>query len=214
MDISHKKVLFLGDSITQGVGASSAETCYVSLFKKAYPNAEIHNFGVGGTRLARQVNPSAAAVWDDDFNARALRMPDNADLTVVFGGTNDYGHGDAPFGELGDKTPETFCGAVYALLETLVKKSPLGRILVLTPLHRCSENNLDCKGKTLLDYVQVIRKTAEQFSQPVLDLWSVSGINPSIGRTAELMMPDGLHPNDCGYQRLFEVIDTFIKYHL
>lgn len=212
MDISNKKVHFLGDSITEGAGASDAKsTSFVPLFQKAYPNATITNYGIGGTRIARQINPSATPRHDLDFNMRSLQMADDADLVVVFGGTNDFGHGDAPFGEWGDKEETTFCGAVYALYEKLLQKYPLGRVLVLTPLHRATEEVLNMHGKLLKDYVDVIRKTAELFSFPVLDLYAVSGINPRMGKVKETMLPDGLHPNDTGYQRLFEIIDAYIK---
>ena len=69
----------------------------------------------------------------------------------------------------------------------------------------------DKKGKILSDYVQIIRKTAEYFSLPVLDLWASSGMNPRVAKVQETMMTDGLHPNDNGHQRLFELIDAYIK---
>ena len=210
MDISNKKVNFLGDSITEGSGASLPDKCYVSLFKKAYPNADIGNYGISGTRIARQVVPYSPRM-DLDFNMRAVEMDDGADLVVVFGGVNDFGHGDAPFGEFGDTTVNTFCGAVYALYETLLNKYPLAKILVLTPLHFLREDVPDKKGKILSDYVQIIRKTAEYFSLPVLDLWASSGMNPRVAKVQETMMTDGLHPNDNGHQRLFELIDAYIK---
>lgn len=211
MDISNKKVHFLGDSITERYSASIYENCYVGLFQGAYPNAEITNYGISGTRLAKQTKPSAETRWDNDFNARVADMSENADLVVVFGGTNDYGHGDAPFGVWGDKTDDTFCGAVYALYEKLANKYPLAKFLVLTPLHRLNEDTPDMKGKVLKDYVDIIRKTAEYFSYPVLDLYAVSGMNPSIGKMKDTMMNDGLHPNDNGHKRLFEMIDAYIR---
>ncbi len=213
MDISTKKVCFLGDSITEGVGASVyAETSYVGLFKNRYPNAKIFNYGVGGTRIAKQIVPSVCEKYDSHFISRVDEMEENADFVAVFGGTNDYGHGDAPFGVFGDTTENTFCGAVYALFEKLLVKYPLATIAVFTPLHRLAEEVSNANsGKTLVEYVDIIKKTAELFSFPVLDLWSVSGINPKFGKVQETMMPDGLHPNDLGYRRLFERIDGFIK---
>ena len=71
MDLNNKKVLFLGDSITEGCGASDLENCYVSLFKKAYPNAKIFNYGIGGTRIAQKLNaPSEIEIWDKHFSSR------------------------------------------------------------------------------------------------------------------------------------------------
>lgn len=210
MDISNKKVHFLGDSITEGCGASAPDKCFVALFQQKYPEAEITNYGIGGTRLARQTKHSQDIMYDYDFNQRVREMKSGADLVVVFGGTNDYGHGDAPFGEWGDKTEKTFCGAVYALYEKLLNKFRFAQILVLTPLHRLNEENPSPCGRPLIDYVEIIRKTAEYFALPVLDLYKKSGMNPAVAKVQETMMPDGLHPNDTGYQRLFSLIDGYI----
>ena len=44
------------------------------------------------------------------------------DTVFVFGGTNDYGHGDAPIGGFTDRTPDTFYGACHYLFSGLIKK--------------------------------------------------------------------------------------------
>ena len=216
MDISNKKVHFLGDSITEGGAATTQESAFVGLFKKAYPNAEITNYGVGGTRIAKvsQAAPSEKFWHDFDFNSRVKDMTKNADLIVVFGGTNDYGYGMAKMGEFGMKDEYTFYGATYSLYEKLLVKYPNARILVLTPLHRLGEEQANAQGKVLKDYVHAIKEVAEYFAFPVLDLYSVSGINPAVANIQKQMMPDGLHPNNVGHQRLFEVMDSFIKYQL
>ena len=102
MELKNKKILFLGDSITQGVGASSPETAYVSVFG-ALSGASVMNFGVSGTRIAEQKTPSNEPSFDETFERRAERMPSDADVVVVFGGTNDFGHGDARFGCFEDR---------------------------------------------------------------------------------------------------------------
>lgn len=212
MDLNNKKVLFLGDSITEGCGASDLENCYVSLFKKAYPNAKIFNYGIGGTRIAQKLNaPSEIEIWDKHFSSRISEMEESADLVVVFGGTNDYGHGDAPLGKLGDTEENTFYGALFSLYEKLLNKYPTSKILVLTPLHRLEENVPNAQGNILKEFVVAIRETAELFSLPVLDLYKVSGINPNFAKCMQTMMPDGLHPNDIGYVRLFEIINSYIS---
>lgn len=74
MNLNNKKVLFLGDSITEGCGASDLENCYVSLFKKAYPNAKIFNYGIGGTRIAQKLNgPSEIEIWINIFLQEFLK---------------------------------------------------------------------------------------------------------------------------------------------
>ncbi len=214
MDLQNKKVLFLGDSITEGHGASAYENCYVALFQKEYPTATIVNYGVGGTRIACQYGKDPEQKRDHDFMERAESMKKDADLVVVFGGTNDYGHGNAKLGKFEDRDPYTFYGALHLLFERLITDNPRAKVLVLTPLHRLGEENPNMNGHVLKEYVDAIRKVAEEFSFPVLDLFKTSNMNPAKGNIQADYMPDGLHPNDNGYLRLFEQIDQFIKYHL
>ena len=63
----------------------------------------------------------------------------------------------------------------------------------------------------LKDYVLAIKQTCEYYSIPVLDLYSVSGLQPEIPLIKKLFMPDGLHPNDDGYRKLCGIIDAYIK---
>lgn len=44
-------------------------------------------------------------------------MDRNCDIVVVYGGVNDYAHGDAPIGTPEDTTPSTFYGAVGMINE-------------------------------------------------------------------------------------------------
>ena len=214
MELQGKKVCFLGDSITQGSGASEHANCYVALFAAAHPEAEVFNYGIGGTRLADQIGTYNEYFDQNSFRTRVNKMPEDADLIFVFGGTNDYGHGDAPMGALGDATPATFYGACYALNCDLLARYPHAKIVILTPIHREGEGNPTQRADgawILKDYVTAIKQTAEYFALPVLDLWSISGIQPCIPMIKERLAPDGLHPSDQGHARLFEIIDAFVK---
>lgn len=212
MDLKGKKVVFFGDSITQGVGASSPEKCYVSLFQAHHPEAEIVNCGISGTRFANQTDvPADDYLNVNRFTARVETLPEDADLVVVFGGTNDHGHGNAPLGKMGDTDDSTFYGAAHLLCMRLLKRYPKGEFLLLTPFHRNGECSPSIQGAMLADYVKAIRETAELFSIPVLDLYAVGGINPNIADQKATYMPDGIHPNDAGYERLYRRIDAFIR---
>lgn len=214
MELTNKTVCFLGDSITEGAGASHVDNCFVSLFGAKYPDAHVYNFGIGGTRIARQAIPSECDRWDKHFSSRIEEMPESADLICVFGGTNDFGHGDARFGSFGDTTDDSFFGALYDLSQKLVNKYPFAKIVFFTPLHRETENNIAKRPDgcfVLEDYVNAIKENAAYFSLPVLDLWSVSEMQPALPIIKETFMPDGLHPNDAGYVKLFQTVDSFIE---
>lgn len=213
MNLTGKKVCFIGDSITEGVGASSNEFCYVSRFATAHPEATVYNFGIGGTRIAPQTVPSEKPRWDKDFIQRVDELPEELDLICIFGGTNDFGHGDAPMGHFGDTAPTSFCGSVYTLSRKLIEKYPAARIVFFTPLHRNTKLAPRWKGDgfwSLDDYADIIRKNAAYFAFPVLDLRTESGIQPQIPALCERFTVDGLHPNDTGYERVFNMVNRFI----
>jgi len=212
MELKNVKANFLGDSITEGCGTTDFGTKpFHQLIAKKYGMAVARNYGIGGTRLARQVKPSDSARWDLDFCSRFSEMDDDASLIVVFGGTNDFGHGDAPIGQPSDRDPSTFYGACHYLMSGLIAKYPEARIVIMTPLHRATEDNKNINGVTLSFYVDIIKEVAAFYSLPVLDLWSVSGIQPRVDVIKEKYCPDGLHPNDAGHERMAAVVGAFLE---
>lgn len=212
MELKNIKANFLGDSITEGVGTSDWENKpFHQLIAKKYGMAAARNYGIGGTRLAKQRIPSEKSRWDLDFCSRFCDMDDDASLVVVFGGTNDFGHGDAPIGSFSDRTPETFYGACHYLMNGIINKFPEARIVFMTPLHRISEDEKNINGFTLEQYVSIIKETAAYYSIPVLDLWSLSGIQPRVDILMEKYCPDGLHPNDAGHERMAAVIGAYLE---
>lgn len=216
MELKNKKILFLGDSITEGHGSSKVENRFTDLVAKEL-GADFENYGIGGTRIAKQKKPSEKARWDLDFIGRVAEMSDTADVVVVFGGTNDWGHGDSDLGDFESRDPYTFYGALHTLYTSLVEKYPAATIVVLTPLHRCGENarNVDPNRpnnvRLLKEYVEAIREVAEHYSLPILDLYKTSGLQPEISVIRETYMPDGLHPNDAGYRVLADKVIAFLK---
>ncbi len=210
MELKGKKINFLGDSITEGAGTTGQDKCFHQLMKEKHGLSEARNYGVSGTRLAKQVKPSENTRFDLHFSMRAVDMDKNADAIVVFGGTNDFGHGDAPIGEMSDRTPDTFYGALHYLYTYLMTEYPDANIFICTPIHRLTENNPDMKGKILSDYVEMIKEVARYYSLPVIDLFANYGVKPSISVQREKYMPDGLHPSDAGHVLLSERIANFI----
>ena len=70
MNIKGKKICFLGDSITEGWGASHPSKCFVSLFQEHNKETIVKNFGIWGTRIAKQKTPSDPVCLDRDFLSR------------------------------------------------------------------------------------------------------------------------------------------------
>ena len=216
MNLQGKKINFLGDSITEGHG-TSGEACFFTTLIARETGAICRNYGIGGTRIARQTVPSLYPQHDLDFPGRVDGMDPDADVVVVFGGTNDFGHGDAPLGSMADRTKDTFYGGLHELYTRLIEKYPAARIVVLTPLHRLNEDNPRGDGNkpqdvaTLKEYVAIIRQVAEYYSLPVLDLFATSGMQPKVPVMQQRYIPDGLHPNDAGHRLLAEQIIRFLQ---
>ena len=214
MELKGTKINFLGDSITEGAGTSSHDKMFTMLIEREY-GAICQNYGIGGTRIARQKTPTEEK-WDRDFISRVPEMDNDADIVVVFGGTNDFGHGDAPLGTMSDRTPYTFYGALHCLYTALTEKYPDVPVVILTPLHRLNEDSPKGDNKpapvgTLKEYVNIIREVAEYYSLPVLDLFKESGLQPKVAVIRENYMPDGLHPSDKGARRVAERLYGFLS---
>lgn len=215
MELKGKTLLFLGDSITAGSGVSGKEETYwYRLGQKT--GASCIGYGVGGTRIAEQQQPDSFEALGN-FCTRAQQMQKKADAIIVFGGTNDYGHGDAPLGTPQDRTPKTFYGALHTLILYLLNAYPTAQIVFLTPLHRVGETDrlynergMRLSGN-LQTYVDIILAVCGEYGLPVLDLFRTSGLQPNVPIIKENFVPDGLHPNAAGHRRLAERLESFLK---
>ena len=210
MEIKGKKVNFLGDSITEGYGVSAPEFKYVNVFAKKFEPAVVRNYGISGTRFAHQFVhvPGKPEKHDFDFCMRVKDMDPDADIVIVYGGTNDFGSGDAPLGTPDDRTSETFWGACNFLMTSLIEKYPTAAIVFMTPLHRSVEDKEN--RPSLCEFVSIIKKAAEIYSIPVLDLYANAGICPQIEAQKIAYTKDGLHPNDAGAEKLADMLGKFL----
>ena len=223
MNIEGFKVNFLGDSITEGAGVTDIANCrYDNRLAKMCKLSKVNNYGIGGTRLAHQTRPSEYPRKDLCFCGRAYNMDPDADMVVVYGGVNDYIHGDAPFGEPGDTTPATFCGGVYFLMNHLREAYAGKPVVFMTPARCLYRGDIDdlapsvhegkyVPGKPLRAYVDVILQTAKQFDIPVLNLYDDLGIDPHDPQMYNAYTVDGLHFNDAGHAILADRLKTFIE---
>lgn len=211
MKLENKTVVFLGDSITAGSSATSDDRVFHALLKEETGMKEVVNLGAGGTRIARQKTPSEEAIYDDDFNLRYDRFRKCGDIIFVFGGTNDFGHGDAPIGTFADRSPETFHGACHYLMNRLCERYYDRTVVIMTPLHRLGEDERR-DGRPPLDaFVEIIRRTAEYYAIPTLDLYKNSRIQPAVPIVRETYCPDGLHPNDAGHALIAGLLQKYLE---
>lgn len=219
MELKGKKINFLGDSITEGHGTSDWGTKpYHQLLRINCGLAEARNYGIGGTKIAR-LQTITDHLFDQDFNLRAVNMDKDADAVVVFGGTNDFGHGTIPLGEFNSNDIHTFYGALHHLCKFLIENYTDKPIVFMTPLHRLNED-LDHENRIkegnknatpLIGFVRAIREVCEYYSIPVLDLYKESGMYARNWVWCEKYMPDGLHPSDYGHEIIAHKLQKFLE---
>ena len=140
-------------------------------------------------------------------------MNPEADVVVVFGGTDDYGHGDAPLGKIGDRDRGTFCGAVRWLKEYLTGKYPEATIVFMMPARRLGDlepSTGDYPSLPLKAYVDVIKETAKDYPIAVLDLYVELGIDPSREANCLAYTAEGLHFNDAGHRVIAKKLQEFL----
>ena len=217
MELKGKKINFLGDSITEGACLEDWNNVYWMRLGRE-TGATVRGYGIGGTRIAPRLKPERPGEegFGQYFGSRVAGMDPDADVVVVWGGTNDFGHGDVPIGTIADRDNTTFYGALHCLYRALWEKYPTATIVVLTPLHRVGEHDsLNEHGNpvigSLKEISHVIKDVAEYYSFPVLDLFAVSNLNPELPIIKETYMPDGLHPNDAGHERIAGRLIGFLK---
>ena len=223
MELKGKAINFLGDSITFGVGVSDIENNrFDNIICREYALAKRNNYGEGGTRIAHQRRPSPNPRFDLCFCGRAYKMSTSADAVVVFGGVNDYLHGDAYIGEPTDTTPETFCGAVNFLMNMLKDRFSGKPIVFMTPTRSCFKGDSDeglsgypCEkmpdAAPLKRYVDIIIEAGKRNGIPVLDLYRNLPINPNIPEDFEKYTIDGLHLNDEGHKLVAKMLGEFLS---
>ena len=205
------KINFLGDSITEGALADTIEEKYTTLVANHF-KAEECNFGVSGTRIAKQVkrtnNPD-----DDVFMRRAVTMPTDADFAFVFGGTNDYGHGDAKLGTFEDRDDYTFYGAFHNLVAYMV--DTFGKKLCfILPIPRFNQDNPYGDGSKdesvapMSAYIEAEKEVLAYYGVRYLDLSNKFYI-PTTQQDDGDLYADGVHPNSKGHRVL---ADCLIEY--
>jgi len=221
MELDGRKIAFIGDSITEGVGVADMANRYDNRLKKILGLKEVFNYGISGSRIAHQSVPSEIPRFDLCFCGRAYNVTKEADVIVIYGGVNDWIHGDAPFGEPSDRTPATFCGAVNFIMQLMKEEYPDVTTVFMTPAHTFYSGMSDkypsvrpqksADARPLAEYVKVIENAGRKYGIPVLNLFDELGIDPNNEEESKKYTVDGLHFNDEGHGALAEHLAEFLK---
>lgn len=213
-----KGAMYVGDSITAGIGASDrylfSYPVQLNKLLKLLPSAYL-NYGVSGT---------AVAVIDGtntSFVERVESMPSlKKDVAFIKGGTNDFTL-NVPIETLaiakayklanGVWNRKEFFGAYCDMIEMMKAKNVAKRIILLTPIPKENQEITNTYGK-LVKYVDAVISIANEYNLTVLDLFRTLEINVANPADVAFYLPDGTHPNDAGYKLIAERIARFITY--
>lgn len=205
--LAGEKWCVLGDSITYGANTTQTYFGYIEERTGVTP----FNYGKSNTAIAKK-NSSVT----DNIASRYSSMIEDADIITVFGGTNDHGQ-NITIGQWGDATELTLYGAMKILVEGLINKYIGKKIGFILPLPKCTTNSggvttdYSYPSESFKPYVDCIKDVCARYSIPVLDLYTGSGISPSMASVRTAMIPDGLHPNATGHAFISWKIQKFLE---
>ena len=145
-----------------------------------------------------------------------LHLMVDGDLVVYAGGTNDFQYNWTEVGTMEDRDNTTFYGALHITILALLEKYYGKQIIFCTPIKRCqnpyttitSKNN---SNLTLKEYGNIIKEVCDYYSIPVIDLYSVSGLNPHVASQSALFDSYKTHPLQAGHDILGAVMTTRIR---
>lgn len=186
------KINILGDSITYGDRVDDKNRIYASLLGEKCHAVKVNNYGWNGSAIG--------GIHPDKFIDRYMLMDADANLILVFGGTNDYyggGEDGTLLGAKGDVTPATFYGSLNLLMCGLKQMFPNSEIVFLTPLKRVGYLRKNNQGAYLNQYVSAIHEMAAFYGIPVIDLFGEPELDFSSKH--KIYLVDGLHPNEKGH---------------
>lgn len=221
-----RKVAFIGDSITEGVGTDKTYHAYLAEWLGITPL----NYGVNGA----QTNNMCL------FARRLKDEHPDVDAVFVFGGTNDFNSG-VPMGAFFtekyepvdhdgvvalrrhrayDLDENTFCGRLNRLFGGIKRNFPAAQVIAMTPIHRgyaiFGPDNVqpdelwaNDQGLFIGDYVEAVRRAADLWSIPLIDLYRDSGLLPALDGYSPFFhdaQTDCLHPNARGHERIARTI--------
>lgn len=190
------RINILGDSISFGDKLKDKSKAYPYVLADKAGTVSLNNYAVCGSAIAG-LNP-------DRFIDRYTAMDRNADLVLVFGGTNDYGVGKGvDMGTFDDLSDQTFCGALNLMMCGLKQMYPDSEIVFATPLRRWGDKRKNAKGYTLQQYVSAMQTLGNFWGIRVIDLYSAPELNFAAKSS---YLADGLHPKASGHTLIGNVL--------
>ena len=224
MPYAGKKAGFLGDSITFGMNPNITSQAladpWVSQMTDLCGFSVANNYGISSTTIAD--GTGYISNWSDSvrqpmYKRYATQMADGLDVIGFKGSINDFWIGIRlgefdPTGETAD--PSTLYGALNILFKGLKNKYTGKKIFAMLPMDFIDKQhglNMNPNGNTLDEFRKAISDVAGLYEIPVLDLPKYVGFTTSLNEDKIAYIPDALHPNQWGADKMAATIAAFIN---
>ena len=206
LDFSDKKIACLGDSITQAANLESMEDyqqySYPAKLAEILGAEEVVNLGIGGSSIGRY--------WQDAFVDRYMDIPEDTDLILVMGGTNDgFCLHRENVGNFEERSPRTLIGDLNELMRGLKENYPDAEVVFVTPLPNVLHDILRKDRPELMSQRVIVDSMialAREYEFDVIDLYDSNLLDSHDAAVISNYMPDGVHCNPDGYRILAEHI--------
>ena len=206
LDFSDKKIACLGDSITQAANLESMEDyqqySYPTKLAEILGAEEVVNLGIGGSSIGRY--------WQDAFVDRYMDIPEDTDLILVMGGTNDgFCLHRENVGNFEERSPRTLIGDLNELMRGLKENYPDAEVVFVTPLPNVLHDILRKDRPELMSQRVIVDSMialAREYEFDVIDLYDSNLLDSHDAAVISNYMPDGVHCNPDGYRILAEHI--------
>lgn len=201
------EALFIGDSVTEGVGGNLNENgetiSYVEYVNNALGFKKVLKYGKAGRTMAEYGDPTLSI-----YSCKDNLLYINAKIAVVYVGLNDYltFSEEKRFGKLDSGFTSGYSGTCQAFsyfLNDLNTNQDFFFVTSYQANYQDTSTYADYDGiPSLNDYMEVQRILAERNGYHLIDLYSSGFMSQVDEDTMTNLFSDGVHPNDTGYRML------------
>ncbi|MBO4917447.1 MAG: SGNH/GDSL hydrolase family protein [Bacteroidales bacterium] len=204
------RIAVFGGSLSVNAESDAAKQIWADLL-----DAEVTTYGVGG------------AGFSIDQGYSIQKQVDTAgvyDVYVLWASTNDFNNNRecgtwrdySVFDGYDASKLHTQCGGINYCIRTILEKNPRAEIYFFTGLrffmndsgHNPFSEEKNRTGLTFADYIRAQKECCEYYGIPVLDQFSLQGINEF--NFEGYYKPDKLHMTEEGYRRIGPVQASFL----
>lgn len=173
------KVACVGDSITQGAGASKGKSYPSQLQELLGEKYKVGNYGVSGRTLLRKGD---APYWKEKAYQNALGM--NPDIVVIMLGTNDTKPQNWKF-------EAEFVGDYRDLVKSFQSLATKPKVFICRPVPVPGKGNYGINEENVQKEIPRLDALAKELGCEVIDMHAALEKKPEL-------LPDRVHPNTEG----------------